>query len=139
MISSDIHGEIIYANHDENISILVYIDIKDPPHFIVYNFGVWRNASKASRILFELPEYLDIKTDFEQWILNSEDKALLIKYVKTYWKEMIHSWNWERNLFRDFGDEKDPYEKTNENFINDRKYPDYLPIDLPIPDYSNLI
>ena len=72
------------------------------------------------------------------WIMNSRERKNLISFLKresklfqglTIWQAAIVLFNNENGLQKP---------ETMENFMDKLKYPDYRPIDLPMPDYTQL-
>lgn len=75
------------------------------------------------------------KAGKKDWILNSKEKREFIAFLNsvqngyTVWQKTILDYNKELDLFE---------EDTMENLLPNPKYPDYLPYNLPIPDYMKL-
>ena len=132
----------IVQDDDNNISIIVSPDTKrnnrNNEYFKILNHKEYSKASKIARIKFRQPKYvLRHNNDGKKnWILNKDEKQLLINllnkkniYKESYWETAIIRYNLEAGLSE---------EKTLENTKDNLKYPDYLPIDLNLPDYTKL-
>lgn len=114
------------------------------PYFKVFNSANEPTASQVARIRFHYPIYEIHARKWNRgkdyWWLNSRDKSKLIAYLEadntnfpqfTNWKAAILAFNNERGL---------DYEKTQQNLLSKMplKYPDFIPFDLPMPDYELL-
>ena len=110
-------------------------------YFKVYNASPRWDAGKIARISFKEP-----KCDFkykgkEIWSLNTEEKRHLMDILQskkgiwgldlTNWQLAILTFNMEKGL---------DWDETKENLISSGtlKYHEYLPFDLPIPNYMEL-
>jgi len=138
---------------DLNISVAVNPDSKrnlyEMEYFKVYNHYDPTRANKIARIKFRLPDYV-IHTNskgMKNWVLNAKEIKNLMLLLKSpckkhpefsVWQGLILDFNYETGL---------DYEKTKankENVEKDEKirklqYPEYLPIDLKIPDYQSFL
>lgn len=116
-------------------------------YFKVYNNDNARKADKVIRIKFRSPEYVYHKNSDgkKDWNLNLKEKKTLIKLLQTPSKfDNLSNWQYailQFNLEAFDISYKDclkltmeKQSKMDEN--NPRKY--YLPIDLPMPDYTKL-
>lgn len=115
-------------------------------YFKVYDNLSVSSAKKLARIKFRSPEYV-VHTG-SNWELNSKEKKDLIKflnesnkkvpYVKNNWEYAILMFNQE--AYQDEESMEDLVitikEQSEMDESNPRKY--YLPIDLPMPDYTKL-
>lgn len=114
---------------------------KDIEYFKVYDNDSYSKATKSARISFREPIYISHKNpDGKQaWILNSKDKRGLIRQLTQpsrlfksgdflIWHDCIAYFNNEAYGV-DFEDSLNILIKDN---------PKYLPIDLPMPDYTKL-
>lgn len=107
----------------------------------MYNASPRWDAGKIARISFKEP-----KCDFkykgkEIWSLNTEEKRHLMDILQskkgiwgldlTNWQLAILTFNMEKGL---------DWDETKENLLSSGtlKYPEYLPFDLPIPNYMEL-
>lgn len=117
-------------------------------YFKAYNNDNARKADKVIRIKFRTPEYVyhKNKDGKKDWSLNSKEKKLLIRLLKsksrvpnlTNWQYAIIQFNTEAFL------NENPEifktltiaEQSKMDKNDPRKY--YLPIDLPMPDYNQL-
>lgn len=106
----------------------------------LYNAASKQKASKVARISMYEPIYIEHanvgrKAGKKDWILNSKEKREFIAFLNsvqngyTVWQKTILDINKELDLFE---------EDTIENLLPNPKYPDYLPYNLPIPDYMKL-
>lgn len=106
----------------------------------LYNAASKQKASKVARISMYEPIYIEHanvgrKAGKKDWILNSKEKREFIAFLNsvqngyTVWQKPIIDINKELDLFE---------EDTMENLLPNPKYPDYLPYNLPIPDYMKL-
>ena len=116
-------------------------------YFKVYNNDNAKKADKVIRIKFRSAEYVYHKNSDgkKDWNLNSKEKKTLIKLLQTpskfdnlsNWQYAILQFNLEafdisyKDCLKLTMEEQS---KMDEN--NPRKY--YLPIDLPMPDYTKL-
>lgn len=107
-------------------------------YFKIYNNFQWKTATKIARIEFRKPEYVIHTSNKENWVLNSHERKTLVKLLQmpsrlnnnfTNFQMAIIQFNLEKGLDVD---------STLENKIDNLIYPDYLPIDLPIPNYLEL-
>ena len=106
----------------------------------LYNAASKQKASKVARISMYEPIYIEHanvgrKAGKKDWILNSKEKREFIAFLNSVqndypvWQKTILDYNKELDLFE---------EDTMENLLPNPKYPDYLPYNLPIPDYMKL-
>lgn len=110
-------------------------------YFKVYNSVNWPSADKIARIKFSSAKYVDhTNLDGKQnWIMNNKEIKALMDWFKkratnsghniTNWQYCIALHNNERGL-----DIDQSLNNTKANWI----YPDYIPIDLPMPNYLEL-
>lgn len=108
-------------------------------YFKLYNHRDIQKASKVARIHFKSPTY-EKHVNWEEkkeWTLNVRERAHLMRMLRsktigeyTVWQMLILAYNQEGHL---------NYAETLQNFSHDPMYPNHLPIDLPIPDYSQLV
>jgi len=135
----------IYVNPDNHRIGNEYFKVYDKPSYF--------SSKKVCRISFHAPKYLihrnrDGKKNF---VLDAQRKKDLIKKLSeqhevtidgqaiTVWQWAIMQYNKELGL---------PYKESLENISYDEsgneinrsswKHPDYMPIDLPMPDYNKL-
>lgn len=109
-------------------------------YFKLYNSDSYDTADSIARISFREPKYIIHKnTDGRlNWVLNSKQKKALVKALNLPSKK-YKGYNNYQTAILDFNNEKGlDIDQTKENFVNDLKYPDYLPIDLSMPDYMKL-
>lgn len=118
-------------------------------YFKVYNASNARKATKVARIKFRHPTYT-IHSDMDRkinWILNSNEKQDLVKLFKepslkepslTNWEYAILQFNLEAfpEANRDYCLNLTIAKQNQMNDSDPQKY--WLPIDLPIPDYTEL-
>ena len=91
----------------------------------LYNAPSKQKASKVAHISMYEPIYIEHAKEKREFIafLNSVQNGY------TVWQKTILDYNKELDLFE---------EDTMENLLPNPKYPDYLPYNLPIPDYMKL-
>ena len=132
----------VYIDRENNYLYQVNPDRsrKGLEYFKLYDSVNWPKAKQVARISFREPKYIIHRnTDGkENWFLNSKQKKALVKAL-TMKSIKYQGYNNYQTAIIDFNLEKglEP-DKTKENLVNDLKYPVYLPIDLPIPDYMKL-
>lgn len=131
----------VYTGVNEPIKIFVSYDEKriGNPYFKVINAKKFSAATKMARISFEEPKYIIHNKNYgkETWLLDSHDRRLLISILqkkqkngKTYWEEAILQYNSEcLGINPD-----DQYDMTSEQL----KQLHGLPLDTPMPDYTQL-
>lgn len=113
-------------------------------YFKIYNSFSESKADKIARISFKEPKYVIHHNNHGKnlWTLNTKEKKSLMLLLQkksdmldtegnilTNWEKSIVQFNLEKGL---------PKEDTEENFVSNQKFPKYLPIDLPMPDYEKL-
>lgn len=107
-------------------------------YFKIYNHINVSAARKIARIEFRRPEYVIHSDNKQKWFLNSSEKKILMFVLQTESKKYKGYTNFQAAII-DFNNEKGlDIDLTEQNFVNDLKYPDYLPIDLPMPNYLDL-
>lgn len=125
-ISANVHAET-----DTHYGVSAY--------FILYNNKDPYIATKACKICFKLPKYIQtVNGDYENWDLTKEEKFILINFLSkqipsklggpddsTVYKELIKHYN-----------ELVKCKSTTlaSSLINDNN----VPIDTPMPDYTKL-
>ena len=135
----------VARDYDLNVSLVINPDMnrnsKNTEYFKLYNNSRPDNASRIARIKFRSPEYVVCHNNGgkENWFLNPAEKNMLMKILNqpcekhtgfSVWQGLILDFNWETGL---------DYESTKKNKQSgNMPYPEYLPIDLKIPDYSEL-
>ena len=129
----------VYIDDDLNISVQVNRNEgRNGSYFKLYNHKDYKEASKVARINFKSPEYVyHINRDGKKdWALNSRERAKLLEVLnmvvfrgETVWTMLILSFNLEGGL---------NFSESEMNKMKELIYPDHLPIDLPIPDYTKL-
>ncbi|MDE6833584.1 MAG: hypothetical protein K2J39_04985 [Ruminococcus sp.] len=128
-----------------NVSLVINPDksrnLKNAEYFKLYNNSRPDNASKIARIKFRSPEYVIHHNNGSKnnWFLNTAEKNMLMQLLRqpckkhngfSIWQGLILDFNWETGL---------DYEGTKgNNQSGNMPYPEYLPIDLKIPDYLEL-
>lgn len=136
--------EMATVGWDDDLSIIVEVNPDTRrignEYFKVYNSASYRKATKECRILFDKPEYVIHRNENgkQNWIMNSKERKNLVWFLNqpsdvfpelSIWKTAIVLFNREKGLKKS---------QTMENFVDNRKYPDFLPIDLPMPNYTLL-
>lgn len=118
-------------------------------YFKIYNASNYMKADGVARIKFRKPEYTEhINSDGKSnWVLNSKDKKYLIDVLKGKSKKETGLTNWQYGILQ-FNLEA--YDDANREYClnltqdeqckmkdgQPEKY--WLPIDLPMPDYTQL-
>ena len=145
--SGEFLHEFATVARDSNLNMSVAVNpdrnLKNIEYFKVYNHAKPQRATKIARIQFRCPEYIihNNNRKLKNWTLTSDDKTSLLKLLNseskkdiipqiTVWQSLIISFNYEMGL--DTAD-------TLKNKYKKLVYPDFLPIDLPIPDYRKLL
>ena len=136
----------VARDYNLNISLAINLDknrnLNNTEYFKIYNNARPDKASKIARIKFRSPEYIIHHNNGgkENWFLNSEEKNILMELLKqpcekykgfSIWQGLILDFNWETGL------NLTETKKNKQTSRFDMPYPDYLPIDLKIPDYLN--
>ena len=97
------------------------------PYFKVYHAG------RVERVLFHKPEFVGhgkmSKEEVLELCLMLGQPNVAMESLSN-WQYMLVTFNWELGL---------DMSESMENFCGSLKYPDYLPIDLPMPDYLQLV
>ena len=129
----------VYTDDDLNISVQVNRNEgRNGSYFKLYNHKDYKKASKVARINFKSPEYIyHINRDGKKdWALNSRERVKLLEVLnmvvfrgETVWTMLILSFNLEGGL---------NFSESEMNKMKKIIYPNHLPIDLPIPDYTKL-
>ena len=137
----------VARDYNLNVSLAVNPDqnrnLKNTEYFKFYNDTRPDKAHKIARIKFRSPEYVIHHNNGgkENWFLNSKEKKILMQLLRQPCKNQPGFSIWQ-GLILDFNKETElDYEETKKNkqiSRFDMPYPDYLPIDLKIPDYLNL-
>ena len=147
--SGEFFHEFATVARDSNLNMSVAVNpdrnrnLKNIEYFKVYNHVNPQRATKIARIKFRHPEYIIHNNNrrLKNWTLTSADKASLLELLNseskkdiipqiTVWQSLIISFNYEMGL-----DNVDTLKNKSKKLV----YPDFLPIDLPIPDYRQLL
>lgn len=131
----DQRGYLIAVNPDQKR--------KGDEYFKIYNSTSISKASKMIRVSFRKPKYvIHYKDSQDFWKFNSKEKKILIDILTSKSKmrkpDGGYYTNWEFAILAFNNEIGYDYEKTEENTVDNLKYPDALPIDLPMPDYKVL-
>ena len=129
----------VYGNKEHNMSLQIHRNEGGKEgYFKLYNHRDIQQANKVARIHFKSPTYEKHINweDKKEWTLNVRERVRLMGMLRskpdgeyTVWQMLILAYNREGNL-----NDAD----TLQNFSHDPVHPNHLPIDLPIPDYSQL-
>ena len=109
-------------------------------YFKLYDSDSFDKVTKIARISFREPKYVIHKNDrgFDDWKLNVTDKQNLKTLLEQQSDKYEGYTNFQAAII-DFNMEKGlNVSQTKENFVENPKYPKYLPIDLPMPNYDLL-
>lgn len=130
---------------EENMSVAVNPDANrnkvNTEYFKVYNNEFPDKATKIARIKFRTCEYVIHNNNGRKtvWFPDRDEIRNLVRILNypsakdkgfTVWQSLILSFNFENGL---------DFEATQNNRSVNPAYPDYLPIDLEIPDYENFL
>ena len=149
--AGEILTEFATVKRDRNLNICVAVNpdrhrnLKNMEYFKIYNHTDHLRATKIARIKFRAPEYVihNNRKGVENWFLNSKDIKNMIQVLNspsdnypgfTTWQGLILNFNYESGDL--------DFEETKKNVQDNGKtlpHPDFLPIDLPIPDYQNFL
>ena len=130
----------VAVDEDKNVTLQVNVrDNFNVDYFKFYNHKDYQSATHVARISFYKPEYRIHRAydGKKTWVLNSKERKKLIQLLNEEGKYFgynnfqcaIIDFNLERGL---------PPLKTRDNKTDNIKYPGYMPIDLPMPDYEDL-
>lgn len=143
---SDLHAMATVAM-DEEKKMLIQVT-PDPNHkgdayLKLYNSISKSKATKVARISLYSPTYVLHKNvermaEKDDWFLTAKEKTDFIDFLNSPTSHDPLYTVWQRTIL-DYNKELDLFEKeTKENLLPDLKHPDFLPFNLPIPDYSRL-
>lgn len=116
---------------------------KGDAYLRLYNSFSKSKATKIAYISLYRPTYVFQKntggmTAKEDWFLTSKEKIDFIEFLKSHISSDSRYTVWQRTIL-DYNKELDLFEKdTKENLLPTLKHPDFLPFNLPIPDYNCL-
>ena len=136
--------EMATVARDRNNGILIQVNPDRSrvgmEYFKVYNSYSIDKATKMARISFRDVKYVYHSATMgkDDWVLSTKEKRMLILLLKEKSKAMPQYSNWEYAIIS-FNNEKGlDVDETEENVMDNLKYPKFLPIDLPMPNYNNL-
>lgn len=137
----------VHRDETKNISIAVNPDQKKvgDPYFKFYNNASYMKATAVIRIMFFRVAYMKHEDGKELWELNSSEKKLLVKSLKsvskkykafgfTVWDATKFDWNYE---YLGFDIESDEYLAGAYDDIY-KDVQSYVPSTLEMPDYTKL-
>lgn len=108
-------------------------------YFKLYNAKQWKKATKIARIAFRQAKTIKHKDIFDDWILTNKEKKYLVDALQKHASMPYENYtNWQKAIILHNNEKGLSMEETLENKVNDLKYPKYLPIDLPMPNYLEL-
>ncbi len=119
---------------DEKKKMLIQVT-PDPNHKSDAYLKLYNSLYSPTYVLHKHVERMAEKDD---WFLTAKEKTDFIEFLKshtkheplyTVWQKTILAYNKELDLFE---------EQTKENLLPNLKHPDFLPFNLPIPNYSYL-
>ena len=130
----------VAVDEDKNVTLQVNVrDNFNVDYFKFYNHKDYQSATHVARISFYKPEYRIHRAydGKKTWVLNSKERKKLMQLLNEEGKYLgynnfqcaIIDFNLERGL---------PPLKTRDNKVDNPKYPEFLPIDLPMPNYWEL-
>lgn len=131
---------------DERLKMSVHVNPDEcrrgDEYFKVYNSHSYKKAEKVARIKFKEPLYIDHNNEDgkENWCLKSRDRKKLIRFLSSKNNDNPSMTNWQvaiilfnqslgKRLIR-------VNKKSKSNKISE--YPEKLPTELKMPDYSRL-
>lgn len=130
---------------DRERNICVQINLReglDASYFKVFNHWDYERADNVCRISFCGPHYVEHENADGKgaWVLNDSERETLVNCLtevdedsgRSCWQELIIAFNREKP-----GDPLSAKE-TKKNTIENRIFPNHLPIDLPMPNYREL-
>lgn len=133
----------VARDYTNNLTVAVNPDSRkkfgNSQYFKVYDSSEPKKASRILRIKFRTNEYIihSNPKNLKTWNMNGDDIDNLISLLNSpskrdlgysVWQSLIISFNYETGL-----DKID----TIQNYYINPKYPEYLPIDLKIPNYED--
>lgn len=137
----------VHRDTNENISVAVNPDSKKvgDPYFKFYNSVDFNKSTAVIRIMFNSADYTYHTDGKKLWKLNSKEKKLLVKTLKseskkyrpfgfTVWDAAKFDWNYEY-LQIDIEPEGYISGEYDETFKNN---PSYVPSTLKMPNYLDL-
>ena len=108
-------------------------------YFKLYNARQWKKATKIARISFRKAKYIKHSDIFDDWVLANKEKKYLVEALQKQASMPYENYtNWQKAIILHNNEKGLPMEQTLENKLADLKYPKYLPIDLPMPNYLEL-
>lgn len=133
----------VLVDQDKNVSIQINLrEGLNTNYFKFYNHQDYERADKVCRISIYKPKYIEHRNldGKKNWVLNSSERKKLIKCLtevdedsgRPFWQELIIAFNKEKP-----GDPLSAKE-TRKNTMDNLIHPDHLPIDLPMPNYTEL-
>lgn len=150
LLSGEKAGEAVVFYKSKNFLIEVSGEEKDllnqkrTRHFKLYNAEYAEDATKLCRISITDASYIQYPNNEgkEHWILNADEKDRLVSFLNSpdrigirpiysNYQLLVDYINWVDGINRERGG-------TFKNFVNVRRYKSFLPIDLPMPDYTQL-
>lgn len=135
--------EMSKAFHDNEKNRVVWVEnpsTHNNEYFKYYDHARPSSASKVARIKLRSPEYVKEHADYlEEWTLNASEKKTLLNLLQSTYTRDKRITNWQQIIvtYNDDFFNIDPEDTISGNIDFD-KYPDALPIDLPMPDYTKL-
>lgn len=132
---------------DEDKKMLIQVtpdpNRKGDAYLKLYNSFSKPKATKIACISLCSPTYVLHKNverivGKEDWFLTTKEKKDFIEFLNSHTRHDPLYTVWQRTIL-DFNKELDLFEEeTKENLLPNLKHPDFLPFNLPMPDYSCL-
>ncbi len=116
---------------------------KGNPYFKLYNAASKAKAKKVARISMKQVKYIKYKNigkmaGKRNWVLDAGEKKDLMEFLRSPYEENPSITVWEQAIL-EYNKELDLFEnETRENLLPNLKYPDFLPFNLPLPNYMSL-
>jgi len=126
---------LIQVNPDKNY--------KGNAYFNLYNAASKNKANKVARISMKQSKYIIHKNTGQtggkgNWILEAGEKKDLMDFLISPYEEDSTITVWQLVILK-YNKELDLFEKeTRENLLPNLIYPNFLPFNLPLPNYMKL-
>ncbi|MEI8198737.1 MAG: tyrosine-type recombinase/integrase [Eubacteriales bacterium] len=119
------------------------VEVPDDPNggefFVIYDRPEKSLAKRASLISFRVPMYKDMAYGkYMKWVLSDEEKQKMVGLLKGDSQKRKWGDNWSSAIINHNGVRGLDSIDTMFNKMDILPYKNYLPIDLPMPDYMDL-
>lgn len=139
--------EMAAVGRNQRDKLLIQVNPRESKgawYFKVYNSANEPNATHIARIRFDIPLYEVHSKAYnmgkDNWWLNSREKKKLIAYLNTSSVDLPQFTNWQYAILAFNKELGLDFPKTQTNLLVNGKllYPNFLPFDLPMPNYALL-